>query len=64
MYRGEIMDHKKYFEGLCDSIDATVFNGDYLYSQDSLCEFRRMLQRWEKRSKIIQESINDITDKE
>lgn len=56
------MDYKKYFDDLCDSIDATVFNGDYLYDQEALDEFNRMLERWNKRSVIIQESINEIKD--
>ena len=53
------MDHKKYFEGLCDSIDATVFNGDYLHSQEALNEFKRMLSRWERQNIIIQEIIEE-----
>jgi len=54
-----VMDHKKYFEGLCDSIDATVFNGDYLHSQEALNEFKRMLSRWERQNIIIQEIIEE-----
>ncbi len=54
------MDYKKYFDGLCDEIDATVFNGDYLYTQESLDEFNRMLKRWEKQAVIIQEVIDEI----
>jgi hypothetical protein len=53
------MDHEKYFNNLCDEIDATVFSGDYLDDPDALNEFRKMLERWERKSKIIQESIDE-----
>jgi len=54
------MDHKKYFDNLCDSIDATVFNGDYLYTQEALDEFKTMLNRWGNKVKVIQEIIDEI----
>lgn len=45
----------KHVDDLIDSLDASVFTGDFLFDKSDREEFKMMLERWSKEVKSYEE---------
>ena len=48
---------RNYLKAACESVDAAVFTGDFLYQPDERAEFREYLERWLRESAKHDEPI-------
>lgn len=47
----------KHVDDLCDSLDASVFSGDFLFTRSDLIEFEAYLDRWKRRVEEHKEMV-------
>lgn len=49
-------------ERACEEIDAGLFSGDAFENVSALSEFKEYVERWERRIKELEETINEIEE--
>jgi hypothetical protein len=52
------IDYEELIVGAIDEIDAALFNGDTFHDEEAIEDFRRFMDRWERRLVEIKSIID------
>jgi hypothetical protein len=58
------IDYKELVDGAIDEIDAALFSGDTFHDEEAIEDFRRIMERWERRLVEIKSILDEILDEE
>ena len=58
------IDYEELVDGAIDEIDAALFSGDTFHDEEAIEDFRRMMERWERRLVEIKSILDEIPDEE
>ncbi len=58
------IDYEELVDGAIDEIDAALFSGDTFHDEEAIEDFRRIMERWERRLVEIKSILDEILDEE
>jgi hypothetical protein len=58
------IDYEELVDGAIDEIDAALFSGDTFHDEEAIEDFRRIMERWERRLVKIKSILDEILDEE
>jgi hypothetical protein len=58
------IDYEELVDGAIDEIDAALFSGDTFHDAEAIEDFRRIMERWERRLVEIKSILDEILDEE
>jgi hypothetical protein len=58
------IDYEELVDGAIDEIDAALFSGDTFHDEEAIEDFRRMMERWERRLVEIKSILDEDLDEE
>jgi len=54
------IDYEELVDGAIDEIDAALFNGDTFHDEEAIEDFRRFMERWERRLVEIKSTLDEV----
>jgi hypothetical protein len=58
------IDYEELVDGAIDEIDAALFSGDTFHDEEAIEDFRRIMERWERRLVEIKSILDEDLDEE
>jgi hypothetical protein len=53
------IDYEELVDGAIDEIDAALFSGDTFHDEEAIEDFRRIMERWERRLVEIKSILDE-----